>query len=139
MGRKEDNGDVGSRADNFLPFVSEKENAGRGKAFIFWVLGVCICYLRPGKMCVTGAAHLLWQHSPHEPRKECGRSTCTPPATTGAIQWALRSQEKTICLNKVCQVFLTSSCTSTLRAHPQPSLSADSKGCWCPAQAACRI
>lgn len=43
--RKEDKGDLRSRAGNYLffYFVSEKENAERRKAFMFWSLDVHIC------------------------------------------------------------------------------------------------
>lgn len=43
--KKEDKGDVGSRAGNsfFFYFISEKKNTERGKAFLFWSLDICIC------------------------------------------------------------------------------------------------
>lgn len=43
--RKEDKEDVGCRLGNSFLFylISEEENAGRGKAFKFWSVDVCIC------------------------------------------------------------------------------------------------
>lgn len=99
----------------------------------------------PGRVHASGAAQPLWQESQSDLCGDCRRSSPTPPATTGTMQWNLRDQEKTTHSNKVCQVFLTSSCPYSLVAHLQPSQSAAilacscQKGCCCPNPASCRI
>jgi len=73
-----------------------------------------------GRVHVSGAAQSLWYGSQNEPRRKCGRSSSTPPATTGTIQQDLGAEEKMTRPNKLCQVFLTSSYLFSLAARPCP-------------------
>ncbi|KAM9628706.1 uncharacterized protein ACIBXB_017887 [Morphnus guianensis] len=93
--------------------MEKRENAERGKAInvlefrCVYLLNVAIPP-SPGRVCITGAAQPLRQESQSKPRSERRRSSRTPPATPGTIEWDLRGQDKMTRPKKVCQVFLAS-------------------------------
>lgn len=139
MERIEDKGDVERRAGNSFFFCFRKEICRQDKNFSVlqfrfinsvYLLNVAVPPL-PGRVHASGAARPLWQESQSDLCGDCSRSSPTPPATTGTMQWNLRDQEKTTHSNKVCQVFLTSSCPYSLVAHLQPSQSAAILACSC--------